>query len=163
MAEIKLKAFLREEMDGNGVSRKRVCHKHIKVLAWQALERNARVSGKDIDMGLRFAQKIELRTRRLNNERIDFEKCKAIPRLSVSCQGPGAQSDDSHADAAAFVSLTQGNGGARLRSIVRRGFVPASRFEDFDAVHDRSIDQISACRLICRSHNVLHSDDAIKI
>ena len=38
MPEVKLKAFTRKQMDGNGVSRKRVRHNYIKVLAWQVVE-----------------------------------------------------------------------------------------------------------------------------
>src|SRR5437660_173217 len=93
-------------------------------------------------MGFGVAQKIESRARHLNNEWIDFEKCEPIAWLSVSCQRSRAQSDDSHADAAAFVSLIQGHSGARLRPIVSSGFGRASRFEDFDPVHDRSIHEI---------------------
>ena len=114
-------------------------------------------------MGFGVAQKIESRARHLNNEWIDFEKCEPIARLSVSCQRSRAQSNDTHANAAAFVSLIQGHSGARLRPIVSSGFAHASRFEDFDPVHDRSIDEVSACGLICGSYNIFHPHDAIEI
>src|SRR5580704_11717606 len=163
MAEIELEALAREQMHRNGISRKRVHQKNVKVLDWLALERNAGIPRNNFDLRPRIAQEVKLSASYLNNRGINFIERKAIACLSVSRKRSGSQADDARVNAAVLVGISERERGARLGSVVSGGFGPPGAFQYFNAMHNRSINKLSDRRLIDGRGGLLHSQEPIKV
>src|SRR5260370_41424005 len=91
VAEVDRECFLREQMNGNGVSGEGIDGQQIEILAGFAFQRKPAVADNNFDLGAGIPQKGELGLRDPYDQVIDLVKAIIVAWFAVNRQSAGAE------------------------------------------------------------------------
>ena len=142
-AAIGCKRFARQEVERNGIRRKRIQCQNVKLTFRYLGQRQPRITKRDSRVGRAFFKegKYFLVARNLDHQGVNFEELPFLPRLAVASQCSGPKANDANAGIGAvhFRRFDEGFTNARILGIIAdgaRGFI-----QQLHAVHRRAMRQ----------------------